>query len=311
VGRSYGQHAAPISFGYKVAVWLTGIADTADRLPGLRRRVLVASLAGPVGTLASLGADGPRILQGFAEELGLGVTPLCWHTNRGRVAETGAWLAQLIGALAKMATDIVHLASTEVGEVAEPHMPGRGGSSAMPHKRNPVGCTVILAAHAAAKGHASTLFEAMAAAHERPAGLWHAEWTALPSLFGLVSGALREARWLAEGLVVDPDRMRATIGLTRGMLFADAAAGRLAAKLGREAAHRLVEQAAEEVRQTGATLAEVLARTPAVQQSGIDLTGAFDLAPAVAAAARWVDPALRHAAAIRQKLATEQREEST
>ena len=170
VGRSYGQHAAPLSFGYKVAVWLSGVADTADRLADLRTRVLVASLAGPVGTLASLGADGPLVLQGFAHALGLGVTPLCWHTNRGRMAEAGSWLVQLTGALAKMATDVAHLASTEVGEVAEPHMPGRGGSSAMPHKRNPVGCTVILAAHAAAKGHASTLFEAMAAAHERPAG---------------------------------------------------------------------------------------------------------------------------------------------
>ena len=307
VGRSYGQHAAPISFGYKVAVWLTGIADVADRLPDLRTRVLVASLGGPAGTLASLGEDGPRVLHGMAQELGLGVTPLCWHTSRGRVAETGAWLVQLTGALAKMATDVVHLVSTEVGEAAEPPMPGRGGSSAMPHKRNPVGCTIILAAHTSAKGHLSALFEAMASAHERPAGLWHAEWTALPSLFGLVSGALREAKLLAEGLVVYPDRMRATIDLTRGLLFADAAAGRLGARLGREAAHRLVERAAEEVRQTGATLAEVLARDPAVQDSGIDLAKAFDLAPAVAAAARWVDPALQHAATIRERL--EQREE--
>nr|WP_294509347.1 adenylosuccinate lyase family protein [uncultured Rhodopila sp.] len=307
VGRSYGQHAAPISFGYKVAVWLAGIADVTDRLPDLRRRVLVASLGGPVGTLASLGADGPRVLEGLAQELGLGVTPLCWHTNRGRIAETGSWLVQLIGALAKMATDVVHLVSTEVGEVAEPHMSGRGGSSAMPHKRNPVGSTIILAAHAAAKGHACTLFDAMAAAHERPAGLWHAEWTALPSLFGLLSGALREAKLIAEGLVVYPDRMRANIDLTRGLLFADAAAGRLGAKLGREAAHRLVEQAAEDVRLTGATLADVLARNPAVQDAGVDLVGAFDLASAVTAAARWVDPALQHAAAIRERL--EQREE--
>jgi 3-carboxy-cis,cis-muconate cycloisomerase len=303
VGRSYGQHAAPLSFGYKASVWLTGIADTADRLPDLRTRVLVASLAGPVGTLASLGADGPAVLEGFAAELGLGVTPLCWHTNRGRIAEAGAWLVQLTGAMAKMATDIVHLASTEVGEVAEPHMPGRGGSSAMPHKRNPVGATVILAAHAAAKGHASTLFEAMAAAHERPAGLWHAEWNALPSLFGLVSGALREARTLAEGLVVDAERMRANIDLTRGLLFADAAAARLGARLGRETAHRLVEQAAEEVRRTGVPLADVLARNQAARDANVDLAAAFDLAPAVAGAARWVDPALAHAAAIRQQLA--------
>jgi 3-carboxy-cis,cis-muconate cycloisomerase len=308
VGRTYGQHAAPISFGYKVAVWLSCVADVADRLPDLRRRVQVVSLGGPVGTLASLGNDGPRVLNGFAQELGLGVTPLCWHTNRGRVAEIGAWLLQLTGALSKMATDIASLASTEIGEVSEPHLPGRGGSSAMPHKRNPVGSTVILAAHAAAKGFVSTLFEAMAAAHERPAGLWHAEWSALPSLFGLVSGALREAKLLAGGLVVYPDRMLANLGLTRGLLFAEAAAARLAGRLGREAAHRLVEHAAQEVRKTGATLAEVLARHRAVEEAGIDLAGAFDLAPAVAAAARWIDPAVQHAAAIRERL--EQQEES-
>jgi 3-carboxy-cis,cis-muconate cycloisomerase len=307
VGRSYGQHAAPLSFGYKVAVWLTGIADAADRVPDLRARLLVASLGGPVGTLASLGADGPLVLDGFARELDLGTTPLCWHTNRGRMAEAGAWLVQLTGAQAKMATDIVHLASTEVGEVAEPHMPGRGGSTAMPHKRNPVGSTVILAAHAAAKGHVSTLFEAMAAAHERPAGLWHAEWGVLSVLFGLVSGALREARTLAEGLVVDPDRMRANIDLTHGLLFADAAAARLGTRLGRETAHHLVEQGADEVRRTGEALADVLARTQAVRDAEVDLADAFDLAPAVAAAARWVDPALRHAAAVRGRLASDGR----
>ena len=302
VGRSYQQHAAPVSFGYKVAVWLYGIADTADRLPELRRRLLVASLGGPVGTLASLGNTAPAVLDGFAQALGLRATPLCWHTNRAQIAEAGAWLVQLTGALAKLATDVVHLASTEVGEVAEPYIPGRGGSSAMPHKRNPVAATIIVAAHAAAKGHASTLFEAMAAAHERPAGLWHAEWNALPQLFGLASGALREARTLAEGLVVDAERMRSNIDLTRGLLFADAAAARLGALLGREAAHRLVEHAAEEVRRTGASLAEVLAQDPAARDSGVDLTPAFDLAPAVAGAARWVDPALRHAEAIRARL---------
>ena len=303
VGRSYQQHAAPLSFGYKVAVWLAGIADTADRLPDLRKRLLVASLGGPVGTLASLGADGPTVLANFARALDLGVTPLCWHTNRGRIAAAGSWLVELTGSLAKMATDVVHLASTEVGEVAEPYIPGRGGSSAMPHKRNPIAATVILAAHAAATGHATMLFGAMASAHERAAGLWHGEWNALPMLFGLASGALHEARTLAEGLVIDADRMRANIDLTRGLLFADAVTARLGARLGRETAHRLVEQAAEQVRQTGASLADVLAQNPASRDAGVDLAGAFDLEPAVAAAARWVDPALRHADAIRRRLA--------
>ena len=139
----------------------------------------------------------------FADALGLAAPVVTWHTLRGRMAETGAWLAMLIGTLAKMAADVAQLASTEVGEVAEPHVHGRGGSSAMPHKRNPVSSIVILAAHAAAKGHVVTLLDAMAAAGQRPVGIWHAEWHALPALFGLASGALREARSLAEGLVVD------------------------------------------------------------------------------------------------------------
>src|SRR5215203_965530 len=185
VGRTYGQHAAPITFGFKAAAWLTGVADAADQLPRLRSRVLVASLGGPVGTLAGLGEKGPAVARAFAEDLGLSAVPISWHALRARMAEAGAWLSILIGALAKMATDVAHLASTEVGEAAEPHMPGRGGSSAMPHKRNPVSSTIILAAHAAAKGHVVTLLDALAVADERSAGLWHAEWHALPQLLVL------------------------------------------------------------------------------------------------------------------------------
>ena len=285
VGRSYGQHAAPVTFGYKVAVWLTGIADAAAQLPAVRQRALVVSLGGPVGILPA----GPALLDAVAAELGLGTTPLAWHALRGRVAETGCWLATLIGALAKMATDIAHLASTEVAELSEPPFPGRGGSSAMPHKRNPVGCTVILAAHAAAPGVVTTLLAAMAAQHERPAGLWHAEWHALPALFGLAAGALREARALAEGLVVDPARMRANIDLTQGLLFADRAAALLARTMGREAAHAHVEHAAAEVRRTGRPLLDVLGPATAT---------AFDLTPAIAAAGPWVDRAIAYATTV-------------
>ena len=300
VGRTYGQHAAPLTFGFKAAVWLAGVADVAERLPGLRSRLLLASLGGPVGTLASLGAQGPAVADGFAAALGLGIAPIAWHTRRAGMAEGGAWLATLMGALAKMATDVAHLASTEVAEVFEPWVPGRGGSSAMPHKRNPVSCTIILAAASAAKGHVMTLLDAMASAHERPPGLWHAEWHALPTLFGLASGALREARSLAQGLIVDAPRMRDNIGQTRGLLFADAAAARLSPLLGREAAHARIEQAADEMRRTGGTLQDVLARDMALQSA--DLTTAFDLAPAIAAAGPWVDRALAHAAAVRQAL---------
>jgi 3-carboxy-cis,cis-muconate cycloisomerase len=294
VGRTYGQHAAPVTFGYKAAVWLAGVAEVAEQLPGLRSRALTASLAGPVGTLAGLGDKGPEVADAFAHELDLATSPMAWHTRRARIAETGAWLAILIGALAKMAGDVAHLASTEVGEVSEPHVPGRGGSSAMPHKRNPVGATVILAAHAACKGHVTTLLDAMAAAHERPAGLWHAEWLALPQLFGLASGALREARTLGEGLQVHPGRMRENLDATRGLLFADAVAARLAPHLGREAAHALAERAAETVRDTGRDLRSVLESDAEVRAKapGVPLADAFDLAPSIAAAATWVDRAV-------------------
>jgi 3-carboxy-cis,cis-muconate cycloisomerase len=290
VGRTYGQHAAPTSFGLKAALWALGLAEVFSDLPSVRGAMLAASLGGPVGNLSALGEHGPAVLEDFSAELGLRADAAAWHTRRARVARTGAWLGLVAGGLAKIAADVAHLASTEVGEVAEPHVPGRGGSSAMPHKRNPVSSTVILAAHAAAKGPVTTLLDAMAGAHERPAGLWHAEWHALPTLFGLVSGALREARALAEGLVVDAGRMRANIDLTRGLLFADAAAGRLAPALGRGAAHALVERAAGAVRDEGRHLRDVLAALP--EAAGIDLAPAFDLAPSVGASALWTDRAL-------------------
>jgi 3-carboxy-cis,cis-muconate cycloisomerase len=297
VGRTYGQHAAPVTFGYKAAVWLSGLADAARALPSLRKRLLVASLGGPVGTLAGFGQQGPEILDAFADALGLGSPPIAWHTNRTRMVEAGAWLATLIGALAKMGADVAHLASTEVGEVAEPHMPGRGGSSAMPHKRNPVSSTIILAAHAAASGPLTSLVNAMAAAHERPVGLWHGEWNALPQLFGFASGALREARALAGGLEIDAARMRANLDATHGLLFADAAAAALARTHGREAAHGLVEAAAGEVRRTGEPLIEVLRR-----QSDEPLEAAFDLQPSVDAAALWTERAIADARAVRERL---------
>ena len=290
VGRSYGQHAAPLTFGFKIAIWASGIAELAETLPSIRRQALAASLAGPVGTLAAMGARGPEVLKAFALALDLRADPIAWHTRRARMVGIGNWLATLIGALAKMATDIAQLASTEVGEVAEPHIPGRGGSTAMPHKRNPVSSTIILAAQAAAKGHVVTLFDAMAAQHERPAGLWHGEWHALPQLFGLASGALHEAKSLARGLVVDRGRMRANLDLTKGLLFADAAAGALTGRLGRGAAHHLVERAANTVRTDGVHLREALGSMR--ETAGADLDSAFDLRPSTEAGALWTDRAL-------------------
>jgi len=293
VGRTYGQHAAPVTFGYKVAVWGSGLVDVADQLPSLRSRVLTASLGGPVGTLASLGAHGPAVAAAFAEELSLTAAPIAWHTRRCRMVEAGVWLAMLIGALAKIATDVISMASTEVDEVAEPAMPGRGGSSSMPHKRNPVGATVILAAQAAAKGHVITLLDAMPAGHERPAGAWHGEWHALPQIFGLASGALQEGRRLADGLVVNAERMKVNLDATEGLIFADAAAARLAPHLGREAAHALIEEAATRSRAKGQSLLQTLQEDPTVNSfKGNNIAAAFAIAPAINAAAGWVDLAV-------------------
>jgi 3-carboxy-cis,cis-muconate cycloisomerase len=303
VGRSYGQHAAPITFGYAVAMWLSGIAETAADLPRIRERALAVSLGGPVGTLATLGDKGLAVLEAFAADLGLAAPAIAWHSVRGRIAETGAWLAMLIGALAKMATDVVHLSSTEIGEVAEPHATDRGGSSTMPHKRNPISATIILAAHGAAGGHAAALIASMAAADQRPAGAWHAEWHALPQLFGLASGALREARRVAKGLVVDKARMRANLDLTRGLLFSDAVAVALAPKLGRDAAHRTVAKAADVVRTTGETLRDALMKDSTVPAGlGNDIDAAFDLAPSVKAAAAMTDRALARVRSINKRL---------
>jgi 3-carboxy-cis,cis-muconate cycloisomerase len=298
VGRTYSQHAVPLTFGYKAAVWATGIAESAAQLPALRPRVLAASLGGPVGTLATFGDQGPPLVEAFARELDLAASPIAWHALRGRMDETGAWIAMMIGALAKMATDVVHLMSTEVGEVAEPHVPGRGGSSAMPHKRNPVGSTVIIAAHTAAAGHVTTLLSAMAVSHERPPGLWHAEWLAVPQLFGLASGALREAVAMAEGLTVDAARMRKNLGLTQGLLFSDAAASALAAHYGRGEAHHMVEEAAGSVRNEGKHLRDVLFADPKLGDDREAIERAFDLAPFIEAAALWTDRALENIAKL-------------
>jgi 3-carboxy-cis,cis-muconate cycloisomerase len=290
VGRTYGQHAAPVSFGYKVAVWLAGLCDVMEALPSVRAQAFKASLAGPVGTLSGRSERDAAVGHSFADLLGLGYDPLPWHVRRTGPVALACWLGQLIGALAKMAEDVVFLASTEVAEVAEPFIKGRGGSSAMPHKRNPVSATVILAAHRQAPALVAMQMAAMNAAHERPAGAWHGEWAVLPQLFGLAAGALAEAVRLAEGLEVDRARMQHNLGQTRGLIFADAVAVLLARHIGAGAAHHLVAEAADTVRGTGETLQAVLPRLAAWPQAvdAATLGACFDDGPAVGAAAALV-----------------------
>jgi 3-carboxy-cis,cis-muconate cycloisomerase len=290
VGRTYGQHAAPVSFGFKVAVWLAGLCDVLEGLPALRKQALKASLAGPVGTLSGRSDKDRRVAESFADLLSLHHDPLPWHVRRAGLAGLAAWLGQLIGALAKCAEDIVFLASTEVAEVAEPFIKGRGGSSAMPHKRNPVSATLILAAQKQAPFLVATQLSCMNGAHERPAGAWHAEWTVLPQLFGLAAGAVREALTLARGLEVDRVRMLHNLDATQGLIFADAVAALLSRTIGADKAHHLVAQGADRVRETRQALPAVLPALPDWPQDvdAASLNACFDITPAVQAAASFV-----------------------
>jgi 3-carboxy-cis,cis-muconate cycloisomerase len=304
-GRTYGQHAAAITFGYKASIWCAGVADAASGLLALRQRVLMASCGGPAGTLTTFGKQGPRMAALVAKELGLVAAPMPWHVRRACIVETASWLTTLMGALAKMATDISYLISTDISEAAEPHVAGRGGSSSMPHKRNPLSVTVVLAAFSAARGYASALWDSMIAAHERPAGNWQAEWLSLPQLFGLASGALRESLVLAEGLEVYPARMLVNLQATKGLLFADVAASRLAPLIGRETAHDMVNHAADQVRIGNRTLKQVLLEDAAGgnAEMAAAIEQAFELDSAVEAASVWTDAGLDYASGVLAGLA--------
>jgi 3-carboxy-cis,cis-muconate cycloisomerase len=279
-GRTHMQHALPITFGYKAAVWLSGLQRNAARLSDVRPRLLVGSLGGAVGTLASLGPDAIAVEAAFCEELALGVPAAPWHVMRDSMAEVTAVLALLTGTLEKVAGDIAHMASTEVGEVAEPHVPGRGGSSTMPQKRNPISCELIIAAARGVRSSAGLMMDAMAHDFERATGPWQAEWIALPQAFLLTSGALHQARLLLDGLHVDGARMARNLELTHGMIVAEAVMMGLAPALGRLRAHDVVHHACDAARASGASLAECLAADP-------EVAALFDRA----ALARLTDPA--------------------
>lgn len=263
-GRSHLQHALPITFGYKAAVWLAPVERHLERLDQLRPRVLTGQFAGAAGTLASLHGRGLEVADALMEELGLARPAIAWHTARDTIAETMAFLALVTGSLAKIATDVVLLTATETGEVFEPFAPGRGGSSTMPQKRNPVSSELILACAKQVQGRTALVMDAMAADLERSTGPWHVEWAALPEAFVLASGALAQARYLIDGLRVDPEAMRANMDLTRGLIVSEAVMMGLAPALGRQAAHDLVYEACRVATDERRALLDVLLDMPEV-----------------------------------------------
>ena len=259
-GRTWLQQALPISFGLKAAGALSAVERHRFRLSESRARVLVIQFGGAAGTLASLGDRGLDIAKALAVELKLGDPDVPWHAHRDRVAEVATTLGLLVGTLGKIALDVSLMMQTEVGEAFEPAAPGRGGSSTLPHKRNPVGCAVVLAAATKVPALVSVMLAAMVQEHERGLGNWHAEWETLPEICMLLAGALRQLTQVIEGLEIDAARMRRNLDSTRGLILAEAVSAALAPKLGRDAAHGLIEDACRRAIEQRKSLRDVLAK---------------------------------------------------
>lgn len=263
-GRSFQQHAVPVTFGYKAAVWLDEALRHRSRLPALRERLLVVQFGGAVGTLATLGEHGLAVREGIARALDLGTPDITWHTARDRWAELVMWLAMSGALLGKIATEVALLMRSEVDELREPALPGRGGSSTMPQKRNPVASPQIIALARRLRDLPGGQIDAMMQEHERGTGAMPIEWAVLPEAFLLLSGALAQSRPLLEGLEVNTGRMRENLASGGGLIMAEAVMMGLAPLLGRDAAHRLVTRAAQTASAEGRALRAVLLDLPEI-----------------------------------------------
>lgn len=293
-GRTWLQHALPITLGLKLASWLDALLRHRQRLEQLRPRLLVLQFGGAAGTLASLGPQGLTVASTLASGLGLDMPDMPWHSQRDRVAEAATVLGLLSGSLGKIARDISLQTQTEVGEVAEPSASGRGGSSTMPHKQNPVGCATALGAAVRVPGLVATMLAAMVQEHERALGGWQAEWDTLPQIVQLTAGALRQMRQVAQGMVLDTERMRDNLDITHGLVMAEAVSLALGAKMGLLQAHQLVQQACRSAAISGRHLHDVLAENAQVgaELGPADLQRLFDPNAYLGAAPLFVDRVL-------------------
>ena len=293
-GRTWMQQALPVTFGLKAASALSAVQRHRTRLHELQARVLVIQFGGAAGTLASLGDRGPAISKALAAELKLGDPGLSWHAQRDRVAEVATTLGLVVGTLGKIAQDVSLMMQTEIGEAFEPAARGRGGSSTMPHKRNPVACAVVLAAATRVPGLVSVMLAAMVQEHERGLGGWHVEWETLPDICMLSAGALEQTARMMEGLQVDAGRMRHNLEATHGLIMAEAVSAALAPKLGRAAAHALIEGACRRAVEKKESLRDTLMRDTEVGKllSSADLKRLCDPACYLGAAEQLVDGVL-------------------
>ena len=263
-GRTHLQHALPVTFGQKAAIWLDAFDRHAERIVQAKPRLLRAQLGGAAGTLASMGEQGLAVRAGFARALGLAEAPITWHVARDALAEIVFVLALAGSTLAKAATDIMLMCMDEIFEAREPFVTGRGSSSTMPQKANPIACEVIVACARALREKSSLLLDAGIADFERATGPWHLEWLALPDAFILASGMLAQAKFLFGGLVLYPANMARNLAITRGLILAEAAMMRLAPHTGRAEAHHIVYDACVRAREQGTTLLAELRTDPKV-----------------------------------------------
>lgn len=293
-GRTLMQQALPITFGLKAAGWLVSVVEARRALSRVRYRGLAVQLGGAAGTLASLGNAGTVVLSGFSQELGLAEPIVPWHSSRGRISDLAGALAACSGAVEKVAKDVILMSQTEVGEVAKPAGDGRGGSSTLPHKRNPILSVTAAASARRARSAAHTLQSSMDHEHERAAGAWHAEWRALGETLSATGGSMAAIREALAGLEVYPDRMRENLDATDGLLMAENITTVLTPKLGRLQAHELVKAACERVTQSGTGLKQELMSDPAISQSisGEELDAALDPSGYLGSTETFVDRAL-------------------
>ena len=287
--RTLMQQALPTTFGLKSAGWLVGLLEARARLAAVRDARLAVQLGGGGGTLAALGAQGPAVITLFAEELGLAEPTVPWHANRVRVAELGAALDLAAGALSKVALDVVLLSQTEVGEVAEA---GAGGSSTMPQKRNPTGSVIAIACARRVHAQAGLLTGGLAQEHERAAGGWQAEWQPLSDALALTGGAGAAVREVLEGLEIRPERMRANLDATNGLIMAERITFLLAERIGRIQAHELVSEACARAVAAGRPLRAELEADPRVELAPEELDAALDPTGYLGSADAFVDRAL-------------------
>jgi 3-carboxy-cis,cis-muconate cycloisomerase len=294
VGRTWLQQALPTTLGLKAAGWLDAVLRHRARMAELKPRLLVIQLGGAAGTLASLGDRGIEVAEAMASKLDLACPALPWHGTRDRVAELATFLGLLTGSLGKMARDWSLLMQTEIGEALEPAGEGKGGSSTMPHKRNPVAAAVVLSAATRAPALVATMLAGMVQEHERGLGGWHAEWETLPELAVLASGALRITLETIRGLDVDPERMRANLDLTRGLIMAEAVQMALGARIGRQQAHGLIERASNCAVAEGRHLKDALLAEPEITAhlSAADLDRLLDPLTYTGTAQTMIDRAL-------------------